>query len=171
MVISGCALVATTGSCLAAWQAWLTARAAEKIARQNLELGGAVISLDDWVFIDGDCRGDHPGPVKVRYNINNSGRLGAEVRSRVFVEAYANGLTGALLTEWPVHTQVPAQSTRTAEVSMSCTLARLSWRKMVSIDFQTGGGEWTTKDIQGDHILGGCVVDDDGYGQPGKGPS
>src|SRR5688572_24181269 len=74
VIVSICALLASAGSALAAWQSWRTAEAALDVARRNLDESGAVIEVDEIAYLHGDCAEGDEGVV-VDLTVRNRGRL------------------------------------------------------------------------------------------------
>lgn len=132
--------------------------------------GGSVIEVDANMLGEGDCRGDNPGSVTLRYAIANSGRLVAEVRNRLFVRSVRQRAGGGAAHSGPPDNQtLPAQSIRTVTTTMSCNLAHLrqqggsllSEGGSITIDIQTGGGDWVSTVVPPEKVVIRCRADDD----------
>lgn len=81
VIVAACALVATSGSCVAAWGAWRTARAAEQLGRQTLQVNGPIVEVDPVTTAFADCR-DSNAQFSLYVTANNTGRMAAELKPR-----------------------------------------------------------------------------------------
>lgn len=120
--IAACALVGTAGSCVAAWQSWRTARATENIAREALAAGGAHITLGVLYAPDVDCRQPETFSFAAQIDVNNSGRLAAEVF--VTTQTVYDKTSNILNYYTPDPVLVAANSSRTVTVQLPCRALR-----------------------------------------------